>query len=180
MCSKSSVRPAFLPATRSQGMERGSGSPSRDREARLSAVGRTMKGAFTPAIPPGLPLLPKDPQPLRAMQGATCEVVGDPAVPTVAAGLEAAVPRGQDVQVLLAQQGKAPAWKRRSCETRTEPRVMGKVDTVSLQPSREVLLVLGPPSRAAPPCSSMGLARAWPGNELEGAPPAWRKSMSLL
>lgn len=72
---------------------------------------------------------------LRATQGPTCEVVGDPAVLTVAAILEAAVPRGQDGQVLLAQQGKAPAWKGGSCETGTEPRASGKVDTVSLQPS---------------------------------------------
>lgn len=38
----------------------------------------------------------------------------------VTAILEAAVPRGQDIQVLLAQQGKAPAWKRRGYETDTQ------------------------------------------------------------
>lgn len=55
------------------------------------------------------------------VQVPTCEVVGDPAVPRGAAILEAAVPRGQDVQVLLAQQRKAPGWRGRCGEAGTEP-----------------------------------------------------------
>lgn len=78
----------------------------------LSAVGRTTMGALYPSHSPWIASHPhRSPAP-QAHASATCEVVGDPAVPAVAAGLEAAVPRGQDVQVLLAQKGKAPAWKR--------------------------------------------------------------------
>lgn len=61
------------------------------------------KGSLYLSHFPEPPPLPTDLYPLRGTQGPTCEVVGDPAVPMVTAILEAAVPRGQDIQVLLAQ-----------------------------------------------------------------------------
>lgn len=97
-------------------------------------------GSLAPQPLPRTASPPPRSQPLHATQVLTCEVVGDPAVPAPAAVLEAAVPRGQGVQVLLAQQGKAPAWKRRPRETGTELRAEREGSSSSSQPLLTALL----------------------------------------
>lgn len=44
----------------------------------------------------------------------TCDVVDDPAVSCLAALAKTAVPGREDLQVILAHQRQAPAWKGRS------------------------------------------------------------------
>lgn len=159
MCAKS------LLGLRLQGLEMDYGEPWWRQGGGLPAVGRMTKVPCTPAPSPESPPLPTGPQLLRATQVPTCEVVGDPAVPTVAAVLEAAVPRSQDVQVLLPQQGKAPAWKRSSCETGTELGALREPDCLP----------------ATPHCSALGLPCTLPRNGRAWAPPpAWRNQMVLL
>lgn len=46
----------------------------------------------------------------------TCDIVDYPAVSCLAALAEAAVPGREDLQVILAHQGQAPAWKRQWSE----------------------------------------------------------------
>ena len=48
----------------------------------------------------------------------TCDIVDYPAVSCLAALAEAAVPAREDLQVILAHQRQAPAWKRQRAEQR--------------------------------------------------------------
>lgn len=116
-----------------------------------ASCGQGDEGSLAPQPFPRTASPPPRPQPLCAMQVPTCDIVGDPAVPAPAAVLEAAVPGGQDIQVLLAQQGKAPAWKRRSHETGTEPGAKREGGSSS---SRQPLLT-------ALPGAFLCLARKW-------------------
>ena len=97
---------------RLQGLGTGApGSRGGAREGVLSATERMTKGTLRPSRSPLNRLSSPQIRAPSPPRGPTCEVVGDPAVTAAAAVLEAAVPGGQDVQVLPAQQGKAPAWK---------------------------------------------------------------------